>query len=103
MLRCAPALGWSLLGYVAVILVWPVAPDRFLWAVWPFLGVVFALGTTRVWHRVARARPPVAVAGRWCVAVTVAVVVAGYGFYQVRGYARGDVTRLQDGISTMFG
>ncbi len=98
----APALGWAVLAYSAVLLVWPVRPDRFLWALWPFLSVVFALGAARVWRRVSGSAPGMARIGRWCVAATVAVVVAGYGFFQVRGYARGDATRLADGISATF-
>jgi hypothetical protein len=95
----APALGWSLLGYLAVVVVWPVRPDRFLWAVWPMLAVVFVLGAARVWRRAAAFGPPAARIARACVVATAAVVVVGYGYYQVRGYRRGDATRLQRGIS----
>ncbi len=98
----APALGWSLLGYLAVIAVWPVRPDRFLWAVWPLLAVVFALGVGRVWRWVSALAPALARLGRWCVAAAAAVVVVGFGFYQVRGFRRGDATSLQDGMSATF-
>ncbi len=100
LLRRAPALAWSLVGYFAVILVWPFGPDRFLWAAWPLLAVLFFAGAELLAARAAAARPPGATAGRWAVAATVVVVVAGFVFYQVRGYARGDVTRLQQGISS---
>ncbi len=94
-----PALGWSLLGYLAIVFAWPYGPDRFLWAAWPLLAVAFFAGADRIWQRVGRAPPRVASLGRWCVAAVVAMVAAGYGYYQVRGYARGDVARLQNGIS----
>ncbi len=99
LLLAAPALGWTLLGYLAIVVAWPVRPDRFLWAVWPCLAVVFVLGAARIWRRLSHLTPAMARAGRWCVAATVAVVVAGYGFYQVRGYLRGDATKLQDATS----
>lgn len=102
LLRRAPALGWALLGYLAVIVPWPVRPDRFLWAVFPVLAVVFALGAARAWRSLGRFRPAAARAGRWAVAATVAAVVLGYGYYQVRGFRRGDATRLQNTISAGF-
>lgn len=99
----APALGWTLLGYLAAVAAWPVRPDRFLWAVWPLLAVTFALGAARAWRRASSLSPAAAKAGRACLAAVVAVVVVGYGYYQTRGYVRGDVTRLQRGISATLG
>lgn len=99
LLRRVPALAWSLLIYLAIVFAWPVGPDRFLWAVWPFLAVAFAGGIERAWAQLQRAPPRLATTGRWCVGVTAAAVIAGYGFYQVRGYARGDAMRVQRGIS----
>jgi hypothetical protein len=37
--------------------------------------------------------------GRVCVATAAVAVIAGYGFFQVRGYVRGDATAAQRGIS----
>jgi hypothetical protein len=99
LLMRAPALGWTLLGYLAIVFAWPFGPDRFLWAAWPLLAVAFAAGADRMWRRVRGAPPHLASLGRWCIAAVVAMVVVGYGYYQVRGYARGDVVRLQNGIS----
>jgi hypothetical protein len=96
--RASP-LGWSLLGYLVVVYAWPVGPDRFLWAVWPFLALAFAAGVVRAWARLASLRPPVGRIGRALVAAVAAAIVFGYGFFQVRGYARGDATALQRGIS----
>jgi hypothetical protein len=100
LLRRAPALGWTLLGYGVVVVVWPYGPDRFVWAAWPFLAIAFLAGANLVMARARAAAPAIASVGRWCVATTVLLVVVGYGFYQVRGYVRGDATRLQRGIST---
>jgi hypothetical protein len=99
LLSRAPALGWSLLAYLAVVFAWPYGPDRFLWAAWPLLAVAFFSGAQRIWTRSRDAAPPLAWIGRACVGCAVAAVVSGYGFYQVRGYARGDATALQSGIS----
>ena len=93
------ALGWSLVGYLVIVIAWPYGPDRFLWAVWPLLALAFAAGAARAWRGLAAARRPLARVGRSCVAVVVASVVVGYAFYQVRGYARGDATALPRGIS----
>ena len=99
LLRRAAALGWTLLAYGAVVLVWPYGPDRFVWAAWPLLAVAFFAGALQVAERARSAAPPVRAVGRWAVAATVVAVVAGYAFYQVRGYVRGDATGLGRGIS----
>jgi len=99
LLRRAPALAWSLAGYVVVVLLWPVGPDRFLWAAWPLLAVTFAAGAEALAARAAADRSMAGTVGRWGVAATAVAVVAGFAFFQVRGYTRGDATRLQRGIS----
>ncbi|HVO34681.1 MAG TPA: hypothetical protein VMT21_03880 [Gemmatimonadales bacterium] len=101
--RARSTLGWSLIGYLVIVFAWPYGPDRFLWAVWPFLALAFAAGAERIWSRLAAVRPPYARIGRGCVAAVAAAVVLGYGFYQVRGYARGDAMALQRGISATLG
>jgi hypothetical protein len=98
----APALGWTVLGYLAEIVAWPVRPDRFVWAIWPVLSVIFVLGAARLWRRLAGDARTAARLGRWCVAGTVVIVAAAYAFYQVHGYVRGDATRLQKSISASF-
>jgi len=99
LLRRAPSLAWTLLAYAAIVVIWPYGPDRFVWAAWPFLAVAFFAGAGQVLARARAAAEPTATVGRWCVSACVLLVVGGYGFYQVRGYVRGDATRLQRGIS----
>jgi hypothetical protein len=99
LLRRSGALGWTLLIYVAVLVAWPVGPDRFLWAAWPFLAVAFFAGAMQMAERARSAAPAVRDAGRWAVVLTVLAVVGGYVFYQVRGYVRGDAAGLGRGIS----
>ena len=103
LLQRAPSLGWSLAAYLVIVLLWPYGPDRFLWAVWPFLVLTFALGVERSWARLAPAAPALRSVGRGCVALVAVVVLFGYGFFQVRGYARADAGALQRGISATMG
>jgi hypothetical protein len=70
--------------YMAVVLLWPFEPDRFLLAIWPVLALLSAVAIRDLWRwspsatlrRVMRAVPLVASA----------VVVIGFTVYNVRGY-----------------
>ena len=99
LLRRAAALGWTLLAYAAVVLVWPYGPDRFVWAAWPFLAIAFFAGAMQVAESARSAAPAARAAGHWAVVATVVAVVGGYAYFQVRGYVRGDATALGRGIS----
>src|SRR2546425_3031 len=57
---------------------WPVPPDRFLWAVLPWLALAWAAGAVELWRR-PRLRVPVA--------LLAAALVAGYVRYETRGFA----------------
>ncbi len=74
------AIGMALLVYLAVLVLWPVPPDRFLWAVLPWLALAWAAGAAALWP-IARARVPVA------------VLAAALGFGVVRYEVRGLVGR----------
>jgi 4-amino-4-deoxy-L-arabinose transferase-like glycosyltransferase len=50
----ARTVAWFLAFYCAMVVVWPYAPDRFLWAVWPLVGLLAALGSVEAW-RIGRA------------------------------------------------
>jgi hypothetical protein len=71
------AIGLSLLGYLAILAVWPFYPDRFLWAVLPWVALVWAAGAVACYQRLPRSRLPLA--------ILVAVMLVGYGLFQVRG------------------
>jgi len=82
--RRAPIFLGASLGYAAVALMWPAAPVRFLWAVWPLVVLLFALGVSAI----AGWRAP-GTAGVWArrAALTACAVVAtGHLAYNVRGY-----------------
>lgn len=71
------AIGFTLLGYFAILAVWPFAPDRFLWAVLPWLGLTWAAGAVALYRRPRGAR--------LALAVLLGVMVVGYGQYEIRG------------------
>jgi len=48
--RKAPVTAWFLFGYLAVVVIWPFAPARFTWGVWPLVGLVYAMAMTAVWR-----------------------------------------------------
>ena len=71
-------------AYLAIVLLWPFAPSRFVWGIWPLLTMVVALGIAGVW----RWRPNVAPlrVARVAGGVIVATVLCGYATYTIRGY-----------------
>ena len=80
LLRRAPVTLSFLVGYASIVLVWPFAPSRFVWGVWPLLLFVLIAGAA------AGARLPNA--GRIAAAAAVAWLGVGYAEYEVRA-ARG--------------
>jgi hypothetical protein len=73
------AIGFTLIFYLLILAVWPYPPDRFLWAVLPWLGLAWAIGALALWRRWARLRIPVA--------LLAALLAGGYLQYEVRGFA----------------
>jgi hypothetical protein len=70
--------------YVAIVLLWPFTPSRFVWAIWPLLTLVLALGIASVWQwRPSPAHLRLARAGA---ALVIAAVLFGYATYTARGY-----------------
>ena len=73
------AIGLALVCYFLVLAIWPHPPDRFLWAVLPWLGLVWVAGMLEIWRRWPRARR--------AVGFLAALVAGGYLQYEVRGFA----------------
>jgi len=73
------AIGLALVFYFLILAIWPHPPDRFLWAVLPWLGLVWVAGMLEIWQRRPRARVPVALLG--------ALVAGGFLHYELRGFA----------------
>lgn len=50
LLKRAPVAALFLAGYLTIVVVWPFAPARFTWGVWPLVGMVYALAAAAVWE-----------------------------------------------------
>jgi hypothetical protein len=70
------AVGFTLVFYLAILAIWPYPPDRFLWAVLPWLALAWAVGAIALW-RIRWLRVPVG--------LVAAAVAFGYGYYELRG------------------
>jgi hypothetical protein len=99
LVRAIPSLGWTLVFYLGIVMVWPYGPDRFLWAVLPWLAIAFVFGAEAAWQRSAEASDSAGKVIRIAVAAGVLGVVVGFGFFQVRGFVNGWATSTQRGIS----
>ena len=73
------AIGFILILYLLVLAIWPHPPDRFLWAVLPWLVLAWAAGLLEVARRWRRVRLAAAVFG--------CLVAGGYVYYEARGFA----------------
>ena len=72
------SVGLMLTAYIAILAVWPYPPDRFLWAVLPWIGLAWAAGATALWQQ-RRLQA--------ATALIAAVLCLGYAQYQARGFA----------------
>jgi len=57
MLR-ASSIGITLVGYLAILAAWPFDPDRFEWAVLPWIALAWAAGAVRLFRLDRRLRIP---------------------------------------------
>jgi hypothetical protein len=71
-------IGFTLICYFSILVLWPFPPDRFLWAVLPWLVLIWVAGALALLERPAL-RLPVLI-----VAVT---MIAGFGWREARGFA----------------
>jgi hypothetical protein len=76
----APVTASFVAVYLGVVLIWPFSPPRFLFGIWPLLGMAFAL--TAEWlvnsHRTSRSALR---AGRMAAAVPAVLLLFGYLSY----------------------
>ncbi len=87
------AVGFTLVFYLAILAIWPYPPDRFLWAVLPWLALAWAVGALALW-RLRWLRVPVA--------LLVAALTGGYAYYEIRGLAGGWAGKQAQAISENF-
>ena len=71
-------------GYLAIVLVWPFSPLRFVWGIWPLVMLFPAAGLATAWQSVhVRQRRP----ARLGVGALATVVLLGIVAFNVQGYA----------------
>ncbi|MFN2571622.1 MAG: hypothetical protein ABR537_08435 [Gemmatimonadales bacterium] len=73
------AIGLSLVFYFIILAVWPLPPDRFLWAVLPWLALTWAAAMLELWRRWPRREARIAVG------LLAALVVGGFVRYEYLG------------------
>ena len=91
------SVGFSLLGYLAILAIWPFAVDRFIWAVLPWLGLAWAAAALDLWRRPSL-RPL-----RLPVALCAGVIALGYGQLELRGLVTGSWRAAPTLVSTLAG
>jgi hypothetical protein len=74
------AIGISLVFYFVILAIWPYPPDRFLWAILPWLALIWAAGLFEMWRRWP------ARGARVAVMLLGAFVLGGYVQYEYRGF-----------------
>lgn len=80
----APATALFLALYSAIVALWPYAPARFVWGVWPLVVLVFVLGARDVASWAPRRSWPAG--ARAALLACSLFVAAGYLRYNARGY-----------------
>ena len=83
--RRAPVTLVFLAGYMLVVMLWPFEPSRFVLAIWPLWFPLLACGVVACW-RLALPRPAL-LPWRTLVGAVAVALVAGFGWYNARGYA----------------
>lgn len=84
--RRAPVTAFFLLGYGAIVVAWPYAPDRFLWGVWPLVLLTLAVGATSGERRSSGGTTGLVRAARVALTAASAVLLLGLVRYNARGY-----------------
>ena len=99
--RRAPVTAWFMAAYMALVMVWPFEPTRFVWALLPLFCAMLALGIGAAisWRPGDATRRMVRIAAL----AVCALLVAGFGWYNVNGVKqqwRDSVPRVTAGRAT---
>jgi hypothetical protein len=86
--RRAPATLAFLGAYMAIVLVWPFSPLRFVWGMWPLMVLLALAGAIWLWRDDTRAARPARTARAFRTLAVVCLTIAGLGalLFNVRGY-----------------
>ena len=87
LVRRAPVTGWFLAAYMALVVIWPFEPTRFVWALLPLFAAMLALGIGAVLE-IEKRSAGYRLAPRAGLTMGVALVL-GFGFYNVNGIMKG--------------
>jgi hypothetical protein len=85
--RRAPVTAWFLVAYMALVIVWPFEPTRFVWALLPLFAAMLALGIGCVLE--LRPRDAIRLAGQRAALAVCAALVLGFAYYNVNGVRQG--------------
>ena len=78
--------------YLAIVVVWPFAPARFTWGVWPLIGLAYTMAAVTV------ARWPMRIP-RLAAGMALALLAVGYTAYNWRSASAGWWTQVQKGVA----
>ncbi|MCC6319638.1 MAG: glycosyltransferase family 39 protein [Gemmatimonadaceae bacterium] len=79
-------------GYLVVVLAWPFAPARFLWGIWPVIGVLLGLGAHAIGGAASRSiRVPAS--------VLVVALVVGYTRFNLQALQAGWWSQVQANVA----
>jgi len=81
--RRAPVTGWFLAAYMALVIIWPFDPTRFVWALLPIFGAMLALGITAVAER--KPLPGIRRLAHRAALGMCALLLVGFAAFNVRG------------------
>jgi hypothetical protein len=82
--RRAPVSAAFVLSYLAIVVLWPFPPARFIWAIWPLIVVLPVLGARTAWQW--RPTVPWIRVVRLTALAGAAIVMIGYARYNASGY-----------------
>ena len=82
--RNAPVTTLFLAAYMAIVIVWPFGPTRFVWGIWPLCVLMFVLGAAEI--KSWAPRWPATEVTRVALLACALFVSVGYARYNVRGY-----------------
>jgi hypothetical protein len=82
--RNAPVTTLFLAAYMAIVIVWPFGPTRFVWGIWPLCVLMFVLGAAEITSWAPRW--PATEVTRVALLACALFVSVGYVRYNVRGY-----------------
>ena len=70
--------------YLAIVLVWPFSPLRFVWGIWPLMMLLPAAGIATAWHTAVVRQGSL---GRGTLVAASVVLALGIASFNARGYA----------------